>query len=218
MWKKLCGGKFWSLILQLCFAEEGWAISKIKEDLWTTGSLVCQINSKDRCYKSYTVSTAWWGAWQINNSSFIRLINRILILQIAFFKKKKKTRCRPEAPLERLTPLKIEVDIKKIISTVKAVKLGFFKLLNLHEDVRSSNQPRLCFVYHLHYYNISRATSWLEGVRGGALKMWYFNRVYIWIIAFVSQARKWYSWRLFRSFPGHFWKHLFLSALINELH
>lgn len=88
-----------------------------------------------------------------------------------FKKKKKKTRCRPEAPLERLTPLKIEVDIKKIISTVKAVKLGFLKLLNLHEDVRSSNQPRLCFVYHLHYYNISRATSWLEGVRGGALKM-----------------------------------------------
>lgn len=84
------------------------------------------------------------------------------------FKKTKKTRCRPEAPLERLIPLKIEVDIKKIISTVKAVKLGFLKLLNLHEDVRSSNQPRLCFVYHLHYYNISRATSWLEG--GGHLK------------------------------------------------
>lgn len=127
MWKKLCGGKFWSLMLQLCFAEEGWAISKIKEDLWTTGSWSVKSTEKTDAI-SHTVSTAWWGAWQINNSSFIRLINRILILQIAFLKRNK---VQARGTIRKINSSENWSWHKKNYFHCKSSKTGLFKAFEL---------------------------------------------------------------------------------------
>lgn len=140
--------------------------------------LVCQINSKDRCYKSYTVSTAWWGAWQINNSSFIRLINRILILQIAFFKKK-KNKVQARGTIRKINSSENWSWHKKNYFHCKSSKTGLF--LSFWTYMRTSTvQISRVFVLFITYTTIiSRVLH--RGWRGcgGALKMWYFNRVYI---------------------------------------